>query len=276
MTSTKDTSQPRHQRHLTALIAGSLVAVLAVLGIWALPMDSGPAVADDMPGEALTAEQSEEVLRLFKRYLSDHPEDIVKSLESYAAKEDKARRDGVRETLADDRDDIERDEGSFVGGNPDGDVSVVEFFDYRCSYCKKTHDTVQQLLKDDGNIRFVYKEFPILGPDSVLASRAALAAREQNMYVELHNALMSARGKLDREQVLEIADDVGVDVAQLEIDMKAPKVEKIINRNHALAQRLNIGGTPAFIIGDQLLAGAAEMSRFKALVEQARTDCTSC
>lgn len=272
-------NSPARKRGTPLYLASVLCALLA-LAFFAAPLSRGNAGTGNTVTEtgagALTPAQAQEVLQLFRQYMSDHPEDIVGALEAYAEREESERNDQVHRTLAEGRAEIERDQGSFVGGNPDGDIAVAEFFDYRCSYCKRVHGTVQALLKKDRNLRFVYKEFPILGPDSVVAARAALAARRQGKYLPYHNALMTARGSLDRGRILEIAADVGLDVARLERDMTDPEIEKTIGRNHALAQRLNIGGTPAFVIGDEIIAGAADLNRFTDLIDLARTKCTTC
>jgi protein-disulfide isomerase len=258
------------------LVSAAVIALFFYLGVAGLGAIKPSAEETALPGEALTPQQEQEVLRLFQRYMSEHPEDVVKALENYAENEKADRANKIQETLAQGRAEIERDEGSFVAGNPNGNISLVEFFDYRCSYCKRSHDVVQELLEQDGNIRFVYKEFPILGPDSVLASQAALASRKQGKYLDFHNALMTSRGALNRARIMEIAEDTGVDVDRLATDMKDPEIVAIISRNNALARRLDIGGTPAFIIGDQLLAGAADIGRFKTLVAEARTNCKTC
>lgn len=263
----------RPKKHLSSsrgIIAFAWVLALILI---ATPVVPGYAQNND---DGLTPRQADDVIKLLRKYMSDHPEDIINALESYATREKLAQEGEVRRTLADARPEIENDKGSFVAGNLDGDISVVEFFDYRCSYCKRVHDTVQKLVKEDGKVRLVYKEFPILGPDSAIASRAALASRRQDKYLPYHNALMSARGSLNRDRIFEIAGDVGLDVEQLEKDMKDPEIEKIISRNHALALRLDISGTPAFVIGDEIIAGAAELGHFKKLVSLARTGCATC
>jgi protein-disulfide isomerase len=147
---------------------------------------------------------------------------------------------------------------------------VVEFFDYRCPYCKQVVPSLSQLLKEDGKIRFVYKELPILGPDSIIASRAAIASRKQNKYIEMHNALMRARGTLDEPSVLKIATETGLDARKLKTDMGAPEVDMIIERNRTLARALNLNGTPAFVIGDTTVPGAVDLPTLKSLVAEAR------
>ena len=155
-------------------------------------------------------------------------------------------------------------------GNPAGDVIVVEFFDYRCPYCKRSAPVVDQLVKEDGRIRRVMKEFPILGPESVFASRAALAAKAQGKYEPLHRLLIGAKGALDQEMVMKLAKDAGLDTERLKRDMNAPVIDDILKKNRELASQLEITGTPAFIIGKEFVPGAAELDAFKAIVARAR------
>jgi protein-disulfide isomerase len=163
-----------------------------------------------------------------------------------------------------------------VLGNPKGDVTVVEFFDYRCPYCKQALNALQRLIRDDPNLRLVFKEFPILGPESVYASRVAIASREQGKYLELHHALMSHRGKFDQKSVLNIARGVGLDVDRLLVDMRKPQVEAMIKEASLIADRLAITGTPAIIIGDEVVPGYVDLVTLKTLVVAARRKCTTC
>jgi protein-disulfide isomerase len=143
-----------------------------------------------------------------------------------------------------------------VIGNPNGDVTVVEFFDYRCPYCKSVAAAFVDLYEKDGKVRLVLKEFPILGPESEFAAKAALAAQKQGKYREFHLAMMSFKGKMTNDDVRQLAAKVGLDVAKLEQDMQDPAITETINRNYALAEALGIKGTPAFIIGNELVPGA--------------------
>jgi protein-disulfide isomerase len=157
-----------------------------------------------------------------------------------------------------------------VLGNRNGDVTVVEFFDYRCPYCKRAAPVLDEVIKADGRVRRVMKEFPILGPDSVIASRAALAARAQGKYEELHRALIGARGQLDESAVMAAAKGVGLDLDRLRRDMRSTEIDGIIRRNRELAESLEITGTPAFVIGDAFLPGAADAATFRSLIQKAR------
>ncbi|NQU59375.1 MAG: DsbA family protein, partial [Rhodospirillales bacterium] len=143
---------------------------------------------------------------------------------------------------------------------------------YRCGYCKKVFPTVQALLKEDGNIRYVLKEFPILGPVSVIASQAALAVwnNTPEKYMAFHTALMTARGQLSEERILSLAEDLDIDTAAIRKGMNDAVVSDELNKNMKLAQSLGIEGTPAFVIGQELAPGAIGMDELKRLISVAR------
>ena len=168
-------------------------------------------------------------------------------------------------------DDLYKNPSDPVLGNPEGDVTIIEFYDYRCPYCKKVHPVVMQLLKEDGNIRYIAKEYPILGPVSVLAAQAALASQKYGKYEEYSNALMSAR-QLDDNLIFKIAMDVGMDPLDLldEIDANEDDINKTIQDVLDLGQAMGLQGTPTFVIGDNLIPGAVSQNILKALVEQER------
>lgn len=159
-----------------------------------------------------------------------------------------------------------------VAGNPQGDVTVLEFFDYNCSYCRKMAPRLGELLGEDAGLRLVYKEFPVLGPGSVFAAKAALAAQKQGRYQAFHEALMQASGPLTQAEVLEIAQSMGLDTERLEADMKDPAIEEAIERNFALAQDLGIFATPSFVIDGQIHRGAADLDTLRGLIRQARRE----
>ena len=155
-------------------------------------------------------------------------------------------------------------------GNPEGDVTVVEFFDYNCPYCRSAGQTLQALLAADANVRVIYREWPILGEDSVIAARAALAAREQGKYEAFHWALMNGEGRVTEAIIFKVARDLGMDVAKLEADMVSPAVEAHIALSNALAQQLGFTGTPAFIVGDKTAPGMLSFDEITRLVADAR------
>ena len=167
-------------------------------------------------------------------------------------------------------DEILNDPGSPVGWNRDGDVTIVEFFDYRCPYCRAVAPRLAQLKKEDRGIRYVYKEWPILGPASKVAARAALAAWKQGRYEEFHEALMTYPGQLTEKGVFKTAERVGIDVDRLRQDMEAPEIAQALARTQQLASALGITGTPAFVIGNELVPGAVSLEQLKLFVRRAR------
>ena len=208
-----------------------------------------------------------------RAYLLENPEVIM---EAVAALERKQAAEQVAEDatlIATNHDAIYDDGVSYVDGNPDGDVTFVEFVDYKCTYCRKAFPEVKALLQQDGNIRIVYKEFPILGPDSLLASRFAISAKligGDAAYGPLHDALMTMRGNLTEETLVAQADALGLDGAAILAGISDPQVDKIIGDNHALAGRLNVNGTPGFVIGEQIIRGYVPLDGMAQLVAELR------
>ncbi|MDP6951296.1 MAG: DsbA family protein, partial [Alphaproteobacteria bacterium] len=172
--------------------------------------------------------------------------------------------------LNDLKREIQFDPGSPVAGNPEGSITVVEFFDYRCGYCKSSLEMVMDLIREDADVRVVFKELPILSPESTRAAQAALAAQRQGRYLDLHYAMMSSRGQFDDEQIFDIATEVGLDVEQLKADMEAPEIRALIDTNLSLAGALGIGGTPTFIVDDQIFRGAIDAATMRKAIAEAR------
>ncbi|SEW35430.1 Protein-disulfide isomerase [Aliiroseovarius sediminilitoris] len=193
--------------------------------------------------------------------------EAVSILEQQKATDIEAARADV---LTNQRNLLELDPNAPVLGNPDGDVTVVEFFDYNCPYCRRAMDEVQGLLEDDADVRLVYREWPILGEGSVFAAKAALAAREQGKYEAFHWALMGMSGRAEEASVMRIASEVGLDIDQLRRDMQAPEIEEHISTSMNLAQSLGFNGTPSFVIGDELVPGFVEKSQLVEIVDATR------
>ena len=168
------------------------------------------------------------------------------------------------------RQALERDPSDAVTGNPNGDVTLVEFFDYRCGYCKQVAGAVAAAVSEDGKVRLVHKQLPILGPASVLAARAAVAAQSQGKYALFHDALMAERRQLDEAGLVDLAKRVGLDGDRLRRDMMSPETEARIQKSVTLAQSLDIRGTPAFVIGGELIPGAVDAATLKGLIAKAR------
>ena len=206
-----------------------------------------------------------------EQYIRSHPEVIEQAMQALDVKRQRDEKLRVRQAIATHQEELLRDPASPVSGNLNGDVTVIEFFDYRCGYCKRVASAVMQLQKDEPGVRVVYKDFPILGEVSVFGARAALAAREQGKHQVFHEAMLTSENELTREEVLAIAQRVGLDIKKLEVDLQAPEWQAAIDRNHALAKLLGISGTPGFVVGNEVYPGALELAGLKALVKQART-----
>jgi protein-disulfide isomerase len=203
-------------------------------------------------------------------FLLEHPEVIMEALQTLQERQRAAEVENLKRTIAERSQEILNDPDAPVGGNPAGDVTLVEFFDYNCPYCRRVAPTVVELEEADPDLRLVYKEFPILGPGSQFAARVALASRKQDRYVPFHKALMQATEQLTEESVMEIAHTVGLDTEQLTADMQAPAIQEAIARNLRLANALAITGTPSFVIGQEVVPGAADFRTLQDLIADAR------
>jgi protein-disulfide isomerase len=214
----------------------------------------------------LTVEQIERIVR---EYLLREPQVIYDALQELQRRQAEAEAARQQAAIADNQSELLDDPTSPVGGNPEGDVTLVEFFDYRCAYCRRVVASMRALLDEDQDLRVVFKELPVLGPDSERAARAALASRRQGGYVPFHFALMAAED-LSLPGIRAAAEAVGLDADRLEADMTAPEVNAAIQANYALANELGIEGTPAFVIGSQLIPGAVDKARLEQLIRDAR------
>lgn len=229
-------------------------------------------LAPSLPARAQDPSPAEEakIQKIVRDYLQAHPEVIVDALQSYQHRQDTQKVEQVRKSIAALKDELFKDPTSPVAGNPNGDVTVVEFFDYRCPYCKAVAPDLAKAVATDGKVRLIYKEFPILGPASFTAAKAALAAARQDKYLAFHDKLFAFKGNLDDAAIYGMASDLGLDVARLKADMEMPEIEGIIDHSYRLAEKLKIQGTPAFIIGSDLLPGAASFDDLIAAFKRAR------
>lgn len=245
--------------------------LLSLLAALALGIVAGLAFARADTG-ALTADQRQLVEKVLREYIRTNPEVILEALQEMQERRRTADPAQSVAALRERADEIFRNPADPVGGNPEGDVTLVEFFDYRCGFCKRVHPVVKKLLAEDGGIRFVYKEFPILGQPSLRAARIALAARGQDRYAAFSDALMSARGELTEERVFEIATTVGLDIDELkaEIGREGAAINRLIGDNLRLADSLGIRGTPAFVVGSRIIRGAVGYDELRRAVAAAR------
>ena len=212
------------------------------------------------------------VEQVVEQHLRTHPEVIEQSLRILQAKRQAEEQERTRQVIATKQAELLNDQDSPVSGNLEGDVTVVEFFDYRCGYCKRVAGTVTQLQQDDPNVRVVYKDYPILGEASELASRAALASKVQGKHLAFHEALLASEEELTQETILALATAVGLDTEKLHRDMESPSIQTTIERNRTLAKELGINGTPGFIVGTELVPGALALKDLKNLIRQVRLE----
>ena len=215
------------------------------------------------PSDARIKELALEAIR-------ENPQIIMEAVQLLEQEQAATQAEAAADLLKNQRELLEHDPNAPVFGNPEGDVTVVEFFDYNCPYCKRAMSEVQGLLDVDRDVRLVYREWPILSEGSVFAAKAALAAREQGKYEEFHWALMGMEQRAEEASVMRLAEEIGLDIEQLRTDMEAPKVQEHIDESMRLTQALGFNGTPSFVIGDDMVPGFVEQEQLDALVDKTR------
>jgi protein-disulfide isomerase len=240
----------------------ALGAVGLLFGIVLFPGMSGP----DVPTSGNSRQDIEQIVR---NYLLENPEVIFEAAQRMEQKEKDQRQARMTEGASKHAADLFNRPGSIVVGNPKGDVTIVEFFDYRCGPCRRLMPELAQLLKQDGNVRLIMKEFPILSPESELAAQAALAASRQGKYWDFHLAMMQAE-EVTPNSIMATAKTVGLDIAKLNADMESKQIADVITRNRALAESLGVDATPTFYVGETPYAGALPLSELKEAVAAAR------
>ncbi len=215
-------------------------------------------------------EQKQEMHKIIRDYLVTNPDVLREAFEALEQQQQTAQKEESRGRIKENAEVLFRSERGYVYGNADGNVTMVEFFDYNCGYCKRSLEDVMTLVDTDDNLKLVLKEFPILGPGSLYAARAAIASKMQGKYWEFHLALMQSQGAVDETIVLKIAQEVGLDVDKLKADMEDPEVSATINESMELANAIGINGTPAFIIADTLIPGALGVEGLRAQITEVR------
>ncbi|MCV6584568.1 MAG: DsbA family protein [Marinibacterium sp.] len=238
----------------------------------ALALSFGSAQAldlDNLSADDRTAFQAE-----IRAYLLENPEVIVEAIGILENRQAEAQAANDRQVLADNLEEIQNDGYSWVGGNPDGDITLVEFMDYRCGYCRRAQPEIASLLENDGNIRLVIKEFPILGEDSLAASRFAIATKQvmgDDAYKLAHDALLELGSAVSDPALRTLSDGLGFDTDAVLARMEHPDVTKEIIQTRALAQRLGISGTPSFVLEDELLRGFLPADQMQVLIDDMRS-----
>ena len=247
------------------------LAVLLLAGALAAPLAPAPAAAQ-APLEM--APEDRAVLRAeVRRYLLEHPEVILEAVQVFEERRRLAEAEAEAEMLAARRAELEDDGYSVVTGNPEGDLTVVEFVDYNCGFCRRAHPHTRALIEADPGVRYVIKEFPILGAESVAAARAAVAAslQDEDKYLAFNDAMMRHDARLDEAAVWAIARRVGLDPDRLRRDAAGDEVSARLARTADLARSLGIEGTPSFVIGDRVERGMLTLEQLEARVAEARS-----
>lgn len=225
------------------------------------------AVASTAAQAEKTVLTQEDIEKIVHGYIEAHPEVILKSVETYQ-KKGMAERQAA--ALKQNHDLLFKDDRSPFVGNEKGDVTMIEFFDYNCGYCKKVFPEIQGVIAEDKNVKVIFKDLPILGPTSEVAAKWALAAHKQQKYFAFHQKMMEHQGPINDEVLTQAATDAGLDVARIKADIEGTDVLIQLERNRSLASELGLAGTPAFIVGDEILPGGGNKEALKAKIEDAR------
>ena len=256
----------------TVLAAGLVAALVSAAGI-GLFVVAGQPTAEPAKQQAqipqtetqrgaradrMTEAQKTSLEKTIRDYLVKNPEILIEMSSELERRQAAAQQEIRNRSIAENADRIFRSENALVAGNPNGDVTVVEFFDYNCGFCKRAFSDLLKLLENDDKVRVVFKEFPIFGERSEGAARVAVAARSQGRYFDVHSALLKARGQASEASALKIAEELGLDMTKLREDMKSPEVTGLIQDTRALAERLGVQGTPFYLVGDRVVPGAPE------------------
>ena len=224
--------------------------------------------------------QRGEIERIVKDYLVAHPEVLQEAMSEFEKRQNAAELAKQVAGVSQHKEILFNSSHQVTLGNPKGDVTMVEFFDYNCGYCKRALTDMLDLMKDDGKLRVVLKEFPVLGPGSIEAAQVAVAARMQDKsgkkYLDFHQRLLGARGQADRAHALAAAKDAGFDMTRLEKDSTSPEVKATIEENMKLAEQLGLNGTPSYVVGNDVVVGAVGLDALKEKVKAARCATASC
>ncbi len=247
------------------MIRPLLLAPLAALAF------AAEALAFDVT--AMTDDEKQAFRAEIRDYLLENPEVLMEAIAVLEQRQAEEQVETDRARVAASADDLYNDGYSWVGGNPDGDVTLVEFMDYRCSFCRRAHPEVQDLVNGDGNIRYIVKEYPILGEESVAASRFAMAVKNvagDEAYKTVHDRLITLRGTMNEDSFTRISDDLGLDTDAILVEMQNPAIDQAIQNNYRLAQRLEISGTPSFVFDTEMVRGYVPLASMQDIVEAIR------
>jgi protein-disulfide isomerase len=271
-------------RKAVIAISGVGLALLLPFAVGAVndlisPKAHAETIAPTAGGSSFTDDQKKALGEIIKDFLVKNPEimlDVQNALDEKMQKDQDAK---LKSFMAENGKSIFRSPGSSVAGDPNGDITIVEFFDYNCGYCKRGLPEVQKLIQDDKKVRFVFKELPILSKGSEEAARIALAVKRQGKYWEFHQAMLGSKGHADEASALKIAESLGLDMNKIKADMASDEVKNELRDDMILAKKMGINGTPHFLVGDKSIPGAPDdlHDQLEALVTGFRKDgCPIC
>ncbi len=256
----------------SAIIIRTIIINLALvlfIGLFQVQAQTTKTVKVNSKVDDNTTTQTKAIEKIVRNYLLKNPSIIREAMQALEIKEAKEKEELVAGNLKRLETEIFADPNSPTSGNAKGEVSVVAFFDYNCGYCKSSLPMLNELVANDPSIRIVYKEYPILSRSSQLGAKAALAARIQGKYLEFHNALVVAE-QINEESIKTIADQLGLDYEKLQKDMNDEKINGYLASNYKLASDLSIQGTPAYIVGSQIIPGAIDLNSLTQIVKAER------
>jgi protein-disulfide isomerase len=247
-----------------------IAAVCAALLIAAMPLSAR--------AQAFSKAQRGDIERIVHDYLVAHPEVLQEAMTELEKRQTAAEAEKHKAAVKAHAKALFSSPDQVTLGNPNGNVTFVEFFDYNCGYCKRAMSDMLTLLKNDSKLKVVLKEFPVLGPGSVEAAKVAVAVRMQapQKYLEFHQKLLGGRGHADNARALAVAKEVGLDMARLEKDMKSPEVQTTLQHDFKLAEALGLNGTPSYVIGDNVIVGAIGLKGLQEKINTARCGKETC
>jgi protein-disulfide isomerase len=240
------------------------VALALAFGLSAAPVHA----------QSFSPPQRSEIEKIIKDYLLAHPEVLQEAMAELEKKQQFAETEKARSAIKNHSDALFNSPRQVVLGNPQGDVTFVEFFDYNCGYCKRALNDMVELMNKDPKLKVVLKEFPVLGPGSVEAAQVAVAVRMQDKtgkkYLEFHQKLLGGRGQVDKAKAIAAAKEIGLDVARIEKDIKSDEVSKTLEESMKLAEALGLNGTPSYVIGNDVVIGAVGLAGLSQKIQAAR------
>ncbi len=237
-------------------------------------------LAQPVAAQEFSAPQKSEIERIIKEYLVSHPEVLQEAIAELDKRQAAADVEKAKAAVTSNAETLFNSNRHVVLGNPKGDVTMVEFFDYNCGFCKRAMADMLEMLKDDPKLRIILKEFPVLGPGSVEAAKVAVAVRMQDKsgkkYLDFHQKLLGGRGQADKARALAVAKEVGMDMKRIDTDMASDEVKVSLEESLKLAETLGLNGTPSYIIGTDVVIGAVGLDALRSKISTARCGKTVC